>query len=203
MKEVNHTLTHLWFFVFYHFCLCIYFLILPKWSIFNASIASCRIDLLWIEFKWVNLPLSLTSYSNCKNGSFLLFSQRSRYKNGLVKTQYVEWSKNYLMKAFFLFFQFYHAASRILVPRSGIKSRLSAVEVWNLNHWTTREVPACLFLLRRFLYLFMCSYSVSFQIGFKEALRNQQLNSHKDIWRLWRENKNQHWPCASVFQKQC
>ena len=103
MKEVNHTLTHLLFCVFYPFLLCIYFLILPKWSIFNASIAGCRIDLLWIEFKWVDLPLSLTSYSNCKNGSFLLFSQRSRYKNGPVKTQYVEWSKKYLMKAFFLF----------------------------------------------------------------------------------------------------
>ena len=160
MKEVNHTLTHLWFFVFYHFCLCIYFLILPKWSIFNASIASCRIDLLWIEFKWVNLPLSLTSYSNCKNGSFLLFSQRSRYKNGLVKTQYVEWSKNYLMKAFFLFFQFYHAASRILVPRSGIKSRLSAVEVWNLNHWTTREIPNESILCAKYITAVLDSWAV-------------------------------------------
>ena len=31
-------------------------------------------------------------------------------------------------------------AYRILVPQPGIKAMLPAVEVWGLNHWTTREV---------------------------------------------------------------
>ena len=29
----------------------------------------------------------------------------------------------------------------ISLPRSGIESMLSAVEVWSPNHWTSREVP--------------------------------------------------------------
>ena len=29
----------------------------------------------------------------------------------------------------------------ILVPQPGIKPMPPAVEVWSLNHWTTREVP--------------------------------------------------------------
>ena len=33
-----------------------------------------------------------------------------------------------------------HAACRILVPRPGNKPLPSAVEVWSLNHWTTKEV---------------------------------------------------------------
>ena len=28
-----------------------------------------------------------------------------------------------------------------LVPRPGIKPRPPALEVWNLSHWTNREVP--------------------------------------------------------------
>ena len=36
-----------------------------------------------------------------------------------------------------------------LVPRPGIKSTPPALEVWNLNHWTTRKVPIILsFTLR-------------------------------------------------------
>ena len=42
---------------------------------------------------------------------------------------------------FYFFFWPYHAACGILVPRSGIKPVLPAVEVQSLNHWTAREVP--------------------------------------------------------------
>ena len=38
------------------------------------------------------------------------------------------------------FFPPYYLAYRILVPQPGIKAMLPAVEVWGLNHWTTREV---------------------------------------------------------------
>ena len=34
-----------------------------------------------------------------------------------------------------------HMACEILVPRLGIKLRLSAVEAQSLNRWSTREVP--------------------------------------------------------------
>ena len=30
-----------------------------------------------------------------------------------------------------------------LVPLPGIEPGPSALEVWSLNHWTTREVPMC------------------------------------------------------------
>ena len=34
----------------------------------------------------------------------------------------------------------YHMACEILVPWHGIESMLPALEAWNLNHWTIREV---------------------------------------------------------------
>ena len=40
----------------------------------------------------------------------------------------------------------HHAAWRIIIPWPGIKSMPSAVEVWSLNHWTIKEVPALVFL---------------------------------------------------------
>ena len=42
---------------------------------------------------------------------------------------------------FWFFFWLCHTACGILVPQSGIKPVLTAVEVWNLNYWTTREFP--------------------------------------------------------------
>ena len=43
---------------------------------------------------------------------------------------------------YFLFFWLRHVAFRILVsPLLGIKPTLLAVEAWNPNHWTAREVP--------------------------------------------------------------
>ena len=35
----------------------------------------------------------------------------------------------------------------ILVPWSGIKPVPPAVEAWNLNHWTAKEVPLLAFLI--------------------------------------------------------
>ena len=43
-----------------------------------------------------------------------------------------------------IFFNFFfwpcHTAYRIPVPRAGIKPVPIAIEVWILNHWTTRKV---------------------------------------------------------------
>lgn len=41
----------------------------------------------------------------------------------------------------FFFFWLYSVVCGILVPLPGIKPMPSAVEVWILNHWTSREVP--------------------------------------------------------------
>ena len=38
------------------------------------------------------------------------------------------------------FFPPYSLSSRIFVPQPGIKPVVPAVDVWGLNHWTTREV---------------------------------------------------------------
>ena len=35
-----------------------------------------------------------------------------------------------------------HATWWILVPQPGIKPMPPSMEVWSLNHWTTKEVPA-------------------------------------------------------------
>ena len=40
------------------------------------------------------------------------------------------------------FFCAYHVAFGILVPWQQIEPVLPAVEAWNLNHWTAREVPS-------------------------------------------------------------
>ena len=47
----------------------------------------------------------------------------------------------------FIYFIYYfsivlcHMACGILVPWAGIEPMTPALEVWSLNHWTTREVP--------------------------------------------------------------
>ena len=42
---------------------------------------------------------------------------------------------------FFFFFLLHYAACRILVPRPGTEPLHPAVEAWNPNYWTIREVP--------------------------------------------------------------
>ena len=42
---------------------------------------------------------------------------------------------------FFLFFFFVCVVCGVLVSGPGMEPMPPAVEVWNLNHWTTREVP--------------------------------------------------------------
>ena len=56
---------------------------------------------------------------------------------------------------FSLFFCFWpcSAACGILVPRPGIKPAPPAVEEWNLNQWTAREVPPTTFCLFVFVFL--------------------------------------------------
>ena len=60
-------------------------------------------------------------FSNCENA---FYSLASRY-----------WFLN------FFFFCLCRVACGILVPQPGIEPTPHAVEVWSLNHWTTREAP--------------------------------------------------------------
>ena len=54
----------------------------------------------------------------------------------------------------FFFFFGPHQACRILALRPGIQPMPPAVEAWNLNHWTTREVPGTLIFLFLFVFCF-------------------------------------------------
>ena len=49
------------------------------------------------------------------------------------------------MMIFYLFI-FCHVARGILDPQPGMETSPLALEVWSLNHWTTREVLAPLLL---------------------------------------------------------
>ena len=55
------------------------------------------------------------------------------------------WAMLVLGFFFFAFFCFcfwpHSMACRILVPQPGIEPTPPAVEAWNLNHWTTKEIP--------------------------------------------------------------
>ena len=51
----------------------------------------------------------------------------------------------YIVLGFFWGWGVGHAAYGILVPRPGIEPTPPAVEAWNLNHWTAKEVQAYVF----------------------------------------------------------
>ena len=54
------------------------------------------------------------------------------------------WANRLHLKSFFIFW-LHCAACRILVLQPGIEPVPPTVEVWNINHWTTREVPKMFF----------------------------------------------------------
>ena len=49
-------------------------------------------------------------------------------------------------------------ACRILFPQPGIKPEHPALEVWSLNHWTTREVPWLKFFNQVFFIVFFSAF---------------------------------------------
>ena len=59
----------------------------------------------------------------------------------------ISWSRatrpTWIFLSFFFFLICFGCAvgREILIPQPGIESVPSAVEAWNLNHWTAREVP--------------------------------------------------------------
>ena len=68
--------------------------------------------------------------------------------------------ENYLFLFIFKFFKIifclcHHAACRILVPQPGIEPMPHKVEMWILNHWTTRKVPKNTFSSAQFSHSVM------------------------------------------------
>ena len=66
-----------------------------------------------------------------------------KWQNWDLNSVYI-WS---LIFCFVCLFWPHHMECRLLVPRPGIEPSLSLLEVWTLNHWTSREIPLFCFLL--------------------------------------------------------
>ena len=59
-----------------------------------------------------------------------------------------------ILQSVYFIFLLHHKACRILVPQPGMERAPPAVEVWNLNHWTAREVPTkCFYVVAIFIKL--------------------------------------------------
>ena len=78
-----------------------------------------------------------------------------------------EWVNNTFN--FFFFFWLHHSVCGVLVPWPGIEPTPPEVEVQNLNHWITREMP-------------------TFNFTFHEALMKQfTLFIHEEYGKDWAE----------------
>ena len=85
-------------------------------------------------------------------------------------------SFSFLSPAFFFhFFGCAAWASRILVPQPRIEPVAPTVEVWSLNHWTTREAPVVFFLNTTMSVLGICLLDA---FTFKSIL-------YQTIWLTW------------------
>jgi len=71
-----------------------------------------------------------------------------------------------------------HAACGILVPWPGIELMPPSVEVWCLNHWTTREVPHLLFKILPYFYLSHCWMLLCYG-GSEGKKKGKQISKHK------------------------
>lgn len=69
-----------------------------------------------------------------------------------------------LICCFVCLFWPHHMECRLSVPRPGIEPSLSLLEVWMLNHWTSREIPLFCFVFSFQLYVMVpghCQRSMS------------------------------------------
>ena len=78
----------------------------------------------------------------------------------------------------------------ILVPRPGIEPTPPALEVWSLNHWTTREVPN-VFILRRVMLKYLgvkCHDIFNFQMVQKKRNYHSLMyikGEEQEIKQMW------------------
>ena len=95
------------------------------------------------------------------------------------------------MLLFFFIFKIFtfwpdRAACGILVPRTRIEPVSPALEVWHLNHWTTREVPICLLMSHGQLSTSQGKVNVLFSLLFPPLLPFSKVfpsHSHVNRWK--------------------
>ena len=93
-----------------------------------------------------------------------------------------------LLLLFFLIFAFWpnRAACGMLIPRTRIEPVSPALEVWHLNHWTTREVPICLLMSHGQLSTSQGKVNVLFSLLFPPLLPFLKVfpsHSHVNRWK--------------------
>ena len=64
----------------------------------------------------------------------------------------------FVLPVFFWFFFFGHTTRHAELPPPGIEPVPAAVEMWSLNHWTTREFPLLVSSLKVCLVFFYSLY---------------------------------------------
>ena len=128
------------------------------WLVFSITCwgITCWVlgELLWLSlhfecyFCWCSLrpssmspPLnSKTSWSNIHDMSV---STMTHWLLPSEFSQFIHQNTLSSLSSFFIYLFIWplHAAYGILIPRPEIEPVSPALEVWNLNHWTAREVP--------------------------------------------------------------
>ena len=68
------------------------------------------------------------------------FQPVSLYPSALLGIELYRTPEKWALNHFFRILLFGHMTSGILAPQPGIDPTSPALEEWNLNHWTTREV---------------------------------------------------------------
>ena len=120
----------------------------------------------WLTFQSKDLCLSPLGFGGIIWKIKILFSLFSFFPLGLLQVRWINpiflLSSFFLLKVilcsfcFYLFVLFFgHAACRILVLRPGVKPMPSALEVWSVNHGTTREVSHLHSFILYFLFFFI------------------------------------------------
>ena len=100
----------------------------------------CKCDFLTSYYeRWCNNSLSFT-HTHLHLHILLILSPILHYNCIVILFRSFIFFKDIIF-FFFLIFWTCPVACRILVPQPGMGPTSPAVEVWSLNHWTTREVP--------------------------------------------------------------
>ena len=88
----------------------------------------------------------------------------------------------------------------VLVPWPGIEPRVTAMEAWSLNHWTTREAPVKLYLvwcslskakegryssMTVFIYYYLPMINLENKVAKWQPKHFYILDSFTQVWNIW------------------
>ena len=88
----------------------------------------------------------------------------------------------------------------VLVPWPGIEPRVTAMEAWSLNHWTTREAPVKLYLvwcslskakegryssMTVFIYYYLPMINLENKVAKWQPKQFYILDSFTQVWNIW------------------